>query len=49
VTAPLRDGPGVVLVERNPVLEHFLASTRGHILDALADLLVPVTATRDRA
>ena len=48
VTAPLRDGPGVVLAERTPVLEHFSEPVRGRILDALVELLVPVTATRDR-
>ena len=47
VTAPLRDGPGVVFAERTPVLEHFSAPTRVRILDALAGLFLPVTATPD--
>jgi len=44
VTAPLRSGPGVVMVEPMPVLEHFTPAARSRILDALADLLVPVGA-----
>ena len=47
VTAPLRSGPGVVMVEPMPVLEHFTAATQGRILDALADLLVPVAAAAE--
>jgi len=44
VTAPLRRGPGVVMVEPMPVLEHFEAATRVLILDALTALLAPVAA-----
>jgi hypothetical protein len=44
VTAPLRGGPGVVMVEPMPVLEHFAPATRNRILDALTALLLPVTA-----
>lgn len=47
VTAPLRGGPGVVMVEPMPVLEHFGRATRARILDALADLLVPVGAAAE--
>lgn len=47
VTAPLRGGPGVVMVEPMPVLEHFTAATRIRILDALAELLVPVAAAAE--
>jgi hypothetical protein len=39
--APLRRGPGVVLVEPLPRLEHFDPSTHAEILDALTGLLVP--------
>jgi hypothetical protein len=44
VTAPLRSGPAVVMVEPMPVLEHFATATRVRILDALTALLVPVAA-----
>ena len=44
VIAPLRSGPGVVLVEPMPVLEHFAPASRNRILDALTELLVPVAA-----
>jgi hypothetical protein len=44
VTAPLRRGVGVVMVEPMPVLEHFEAATRVRILDALTALLVAVDA-----
>ena len=44
VTAYLRGGPGVVMVEPMPVLEHFAPTTRIRILDALTALLVPVAA-----
>jgi hypothetical protein len=44
VTAPLRGGLGVVLVEPMPALEHFAPATRAPILDALTALLVPVAA-----
>ena len=38
-TAPVRDGPAVVLVEPLPRLEHFGPSARAEILCALTDLL----------
>jgi hypothetical protein len=44
VTAPLRCGLGVVMVEPMPVLEHFATPTRARILDALTALLAPVAA-----
>ena len=44
VTAPLRGGLGVVMVEPMPVLEHFAPPTRDRILDALTALLAPVAA-----
>jgi hypothetical protein len=44
VTAPLRCGLGVVMVEPMPVLEHFATPTRVRILDALTALLAPVAA-----
>jgi hypothetical protein len=44
VTARLRCGLGVVMVEPMPVLEHFGTLTRARILDALTALLAPVAA-----
>jgi hypothetical protein len=44
VTARLRCGLGVVMVEPMPVLEHFGTPTRARILDALTALLAPVAA-----
>lgn len=45
-TAPVRDGPAVVLVEPLPRLEHFAEPAQARILSALTDLL---TARRDEA
>jgi hypothetical protein len=47
--APLRRGPGVVLVEPTPVLEHFTAPARERILDALTSLLLAPSATGSKA
>ena len=47
VTAPIRRGIGVVMVEPMPVLEHFAPPTRARILDALTALLAPVAAEPD--
>lgn len=44
VTAPLRGGPGVVLVEPMPVLEHFVPATRDRVLDRLTELLAPIAS-----
>jgi hypothetical protein len=44
VTASLRRGIGVVMVEPMPILEHFAPPTRTRILDALTALLAPVAA-----
>jgi hypothetical protein len=47
VTAPIRCGLGVVMVDPMPVLEHFATPTIDRVLDALTALLVPVAAQRE--
>lgn len=44
VTAPLRRGLGVIMVEPMPALEHFAPPTRVRILDELTALLAPDAA-----